>query len=131
LHFQGSKDWAFSVIEALSTPPIEVVEIATANDRNSAMDALEAAVHGADQQAAGRWLLADILDQLNAGHISAVEATRLAMRVAQTTSLPDEVYYDFDALDDELHLAANGVYSTPAGVTLDVVRALEAYAGAT
>lgn len=131
LEFQGSKDWAFSIIEALDDPPIEIIEVATANDRNSAMDALQAAAHDADQQTGGRWLLADMLEQLNAGLISAAEATRLAMRIAQTTSLPDEVYYDFDGLDDELQLAANGVYSTPAEITLDVVMALQSHSGAT
>jgi hypothetical protein len=131
LPFQSGKDWAFSVIETLDEPPIEVIEIATANDRNSAMDALQAAAHGADQQAAGRLLLADILAQRKSGDISAADATLAAMRVAQTTSLPDEVYYHFDGLDDELQLAANGAYGNLAEITLDVLKALEEHAGAT
>ena len=131
LQFKSSKSWAFSVIEALDAPPIEIIEIATANDRNSAMDALQSAAHGADQAAAGRWLLEDIFGQLQAGDITAMDATRAAMRVAQTTSLPDQVYYDFDGLDDELQLAGNGTYSTPEMVRADVLKVLKEHAGAT
>ena len=29
--YENSKDWAFSVIEQLDAPPIEIIEIATAN----------------------------------------------------------------------------------------------------
>lgn len=131
LPFQCSKDWAFSVIEALDTPPIEIIEIATANDRNSAMDALQAAACNADQKTSGRWLLADILSQFKAGDISAMEATGSAMRVAQTTNLPDKVYYDFDGLEDELQLAINGAYGAPAKIAVDVLKALEEHASAT
>ena len=131
LQFQNGKDWAYSVIEALDAPPIEIIEIAIANDRNSAMDALQAAARDADPQTAGRWLLADIFNQLKAGGMSAMEAARSAMRVAQTTNLPNQVYYDFDGLDDELQLAANGTYGTPEEVAIEVLKALEEHAGAT
>lgn len=131
LPFQCSKDWAFSVIEALDTPPIEIIEIATANDRNRAMDALQAAACAADQRTAGRWLLADMHGQLKAGGVSAMEAARSAKRVARTTNLPDKVYYDFDGLEDELQLATNGEYGAPAEIAVDVLKALEEHASAT
>jgi hypothetical protein len=130
-HYQSAKDWAFSIIEALDAPPIEIIEIATANDRNSTMDALEAASDGADQQAAGRWLLTDLHHQLTVGDISALDAIRAAMRVVQIAGLPIEIYFDFDALDDELQLSDNGVYSSPAAVRLNVLDALVEHSGAT
>ena len=131
LPYQSSKDWAFSVIEILDIPPIEIIEVATASDRNSALDALHVSAHGADMQTAGRLLLEDVHSQLNAGKISLMEATRTAMQVAQTTGLPDQVYYDFDGLDDELQLAVNGTYGTPAEIKVDILRALADHAGAT
>jgi hypothetical protein len=131
ISFQESKEWAFSVVEALDAPPIEIIEIATANDRNGAMDALQSAAHGADQQAGGYWLLADLHGQLSAGNISAPKAVRSAMRVAQTTKLSESIYYDFDGLDDELQLAANGTYSTPEAIEADVLKALKEHSGAT
>ena len=129
LSFQSSKDWAFSVIEQLDAPPIEIIEVATAIDRNSALDALTASAHGADHQVAGRLLLAEIHRQLEIGKISAFEATRAAMRVAQETALPGHVYYDFDCLDDELLLAVGGTYGTPADVTENILKTLAEHAG--
>lgn len=131
LPFQSSKEWAFSLVEALVAPPIEIIEIATASDRNSSLDALQASVHGADQQGAGRLLLSDIHRQLEAGAMSAVDATRAAMQVAEATGLPDAVYYEFDGLDDELQLSINGTYGTPAEIAADILDRLAAHAGAT
>ena len=131
LPFQQAKEWAFAVVAALEAPPIEIIEVATSNERNGTLDALQSAAGGADQHAAGRWLLSDLSGQLAAGGISPMEAARAAMRVAQTTGLPDQVYYDFDALDDELHLAVNGDYGTPEEIGTDILKALKEHAGAT
>jgi hypothetical protein len=65
----------------LDAPPVEIIEIAAAKDRNSALDALQSAADGADQQAAGRWLLAELLSQLTAGDISPVDAVRVRVFV--------------------------------------------------
>jgi hypothetical protein len=129
--FQRSKDWAYTVVEVLDVPPIEIIEIASANDRNDAMDALQSAAHGADQTTTGYWLLADIFYQIKSGDIAAGEAVRLALRVAQTTGLPNDIYYDIDAFDDELQLAVNGAYSSPDQVAADILNALAEYSGAT
>ena len=131
LPFQRGKNWAFSIIETLDEPPGEIIEIAMANDRNSVMDALQAAAHGADHQAAGRHLLVGILSQLQSGDISEDEAIFAAMRVAQATSLPDEVYYQFNVLDDQLQLVVRGTYGDLAEVRLDVLKALQEHAGGT
>jgi len=53
------------------------------------------------------------------------------MKVAQKTTLPKQVYYDFDGLGDELQLVVNGAYSTLEAVKVDVLKALKAHAGAT
>lgn len=47
LPYQNIKDWAFSVIEQLGAPPLEVIEVATANGRDSGLNALQASAHGA------------------------------------------------------------------------------------
>lgn len=47
LPYQNIKDWAFSVIEQLDAPPLEVIEVATANGRDSGLNALQASAHGA------------------------------------------------------------------------------------
>jgi hypothetical protein len=53
------------------------------------------------------------------------------MRVAQTTSLADKVYYEFDGLDDELQLVLDGAYGTLDSVKTDLLVALGKHSGAT
>ena len=131
LPFDGCKDWAFSVIEALEKPPIEIIEVATSNDRHSAMDALQAASYGATKQTAGRWLLEDVSLLLKSGDLSARGALRTAMWVVQTTDLPQEAYNDFDALVHLFEDVAQGVFGTPEGIQLDILNALTLHASAT
>ena len=131
LPYEQSKDWAFSEIERLDTPSIEIIEVATANQRNAAVDALRAAATGADEPVAGRLLLDEILSQFKAGCISAIHSVRAAMRVVRSTDMPDSIYYDFDILEDELILCANGAYGTPEALAADLAKTLERHAGAT
>ena len=131
LPFDSCKDWAFSVIEALDAPPIEIIDVATSNDRHSAMDALQAASYGASQQTAGRWLLENISHLLEAGDLSAMGALRTAMRVAHITDLPQKVYNDFDSLVHELEDVIKGVFGTPEGIQREILNALTLHASAT
>ena len=131
LPYEHSKDWAFSEIERLDTPSIEIIEVATANQRNAAVDALRAAAIGADGPVAGRLLLDEILSQFKTGRISAILAVGAAMRVVRSTGMPDSAYYDFDILDDELILCANGEFGTPEALAADLAKTLEQHAGAT
>lgn len=125
LHFESAKAWAFSVIEALDAPSIEIIEVATAGNRVACIDALQAAAHGGDLERAGRWLLADVSSQLTGGTLSVPEAIHAAMRVARTTDLPEDCYYQFDVLDDELQLAINNVVGTLDQVRLGLIEMLE------
>lgn len=130
LHVDASKEWAYARIDARDAPAIEIIEIATARDRNAAMDALQLATGDADWQTAGRWLLRELLVQFRSGGVSAHETSRTAMRVASTARLPAEVYYAFDGLDDERVLVANGIFGTAAGFEVDLVETLERYSSA-
>jgi hypothetical protein len=129
LPFQRSKDWAFSMVEAVDAPPLGIIDIATANERNSALDVLGEESEGGDQQVAGCWLLADVLEQLCSKQISGLEAARLGRLIAQSACLSDTVYYDFDAFEDELQLALDGVFSTVESLELDLAAALRKHAG--
>jgi len=43
LHVDAGREWAFARIDARDTPAIEIIEMATARDRDAAMEALQAA----------------------------------------------------------------------------------------
>lgn len=129
--YENSKDWAFSVIEQLDAPPIEIIEIATATQRNASLEALNVVADGADGPVAGRLLLQELLCQFYAGSIPAIHAVRTAMRVVRATGMPDSIYYDFDTLEDELILNANGVFGTPEALATDLTKTLEKHASST
>lgn len=130
LHVDAGREWAFARIDARDTPAIEIIEIATARDRDAAMEALQAATYDAEWQTAGRWLLRELLVQFRSGRRSALETSRDAKQVASTARLPEEVYYAFDDLDDELVQLANGIIGTAAEIEVELVDALEKYSGA-
>ncbi len=129
--FERSKDWACSIIELAEKPPIEIIDIATALDRNRCMDALQAGASGADSSLPGRWLLGDLHQLLESGVITTARALQMALRIAQTTDLPRSLCFEIDVLEDELALAINGAYGDPAQVEASTLSALAEFADAT
>jgi hypothetical protein len=119
--FDCAKDWAFGIIEALDVPPIEIIEIACANSRESAFSSLSAVTAGADLSQAGGCLLASVCSQTEGGALAARDAIIMALQVAETTSLPADVRHELHALEDELELAEAGAYSTVTAVTQELV----------
>jgi hypothetical protein len=125
--FDCAKEWAFGAIESRDNPPIQIIEIAASNLREESMSNLAAVLGDADSALAGRWLIGRIRGDLVAGRVSTRTAARMAMQVAGSAGLPQDLYYDFDAIDDELHLAESGTYSTVAQVTSDLLASLESH----
>lgn len=117
-----------SVIEALDVPPIEIIDAATAGNHLDCSDALSSVAQGGDLIQAGSLLFGDILSQLNTGTVSVPEAIDMAVRVASVAGLPKACVYALDAVEDELQLAINGVYSTLDQVRLDLIETLSQYA---
>ncbi|MCC8363775.1 hypothetical protein LK996_11900 [Lysobacter sp. A6] len=122
--FDCAKDWAFSVIEALDAPPMEVIEIATARDRDAVMEALRAIPGDANEEDAGRWLLAHIHDRLASARLTPVEAVEVAQRVVQSTGLPRDIGIQLMLLDDALELAVHGTFGSVEDISRDVLAAL-------
>lgn len=126
LHHQAAKDWAHAVVAAMEQPPVEIIEIAVANGHDACLEALDLAASAECGAAAGR-LMGDIADRVRADGIGPAEALGLASRVADAAGLPVEVHADLHALEDELALAIDGMYSSPEAVAQDIVTALSRY----
>jgi hypothetical protein len=106
------KEWAFDAIGERDQPSIEIIDVATASQRQTAIESLSALAAGADLIFAGRLLLATLHDQLQTGSLSLRAALRIAMHIVFSTSPRSQAYYDFDMLDDDLNLAESGIYGT-------------------
>jgi hypothetical protein len=120
-----AREWAFRMIESIDTPPVTIIEVASARQRETIFSTLGTLASDGDKPLAGRWLLDFVHSELKAGRLPARSALRKAMQIASSTSLPDTVYYDFDSLEDQLWLAENG---TCGSVDKTVQYALEALA---
>ena len=108
---EEANTWAYGLIEALDSPPIEVIEIATAHDSYAAMDALKIGASKADWQQAGRWLLSDIGARLIAGEISILSAIWKSMGIGMATDLSDQLWTELSILEDEVNLISSGIVS--------------------
>jgi hypothetical protein len=122
-----AKEWAFQIIQSRDTPPIEIIEVATATQRQDVFDSLASVPGPRDTQVAGQCLFLHLHDKLQAGGMTVRAAVLAAMQIARRAELSDSIYYDFDALEDELYLAEDGSYSTVAVVTNDVLSALSSH----
>ena len=107
--------WAYSIIAIEAEPPSEIINLAWCKGVTSAIDALAAIEGDRNTQLAGRWLLGRLSQTLPETEEGLHLATQRAMSIARLADLGDDVYYRFDALDDELSLARTKVYGTVEG----------------
>ena len=119
-----AKDWAYKIIELSEDPPIDIIEIATANRREEVFEVLALVVGERDNKLAGKWLLSNLHDYIQAHPASLKRVIKQAMQVSRSCELPDNVYYAFDIIDDELFLAENDSYGTVDQCRLELISAL-------
>lgn len=106
---EESSDWAFDVIAGMDAPPIEIIEIATAQGREDVMRALKLGATGADWQAAGRSLLMDTRARLLSGEHNIVAALWISMKIVDTTDLPRDLMMELDLIEDAVNMISAGM----------------------
>jgi hypothetical protein len=109
---ENAKGWAFSVVASLQEPPIKIIDVATSKTFEDVQSNLAVAARDADLPIAGSRLLGAIRDALTSGEMTLRSALRSAMQVALSTSMPRDVYYAFDGVEDALSLAQSQTYGT-------------------
>jgi hypothetical protein len=119
-----AKEWAFNIVGLSDNPPIDIIEVATANLREDVFANLNNVAGERDTRLAGSWLLAYLHDYIQSHPNSTRRVVQKAMQVSRSTSLPDDVYYAFDLIDDELSLAENGTFGTVEQSRAELVSAL-------
>lgn len=121
------KNWAFSVIETLDHPPVEIIEVAESHGLRMIYESLRSVTGQPDTQLAGRWLLAKLRDEVSDNKIKIEAAAKKAMQIARVTSLPDDAYYHFDTIEDGIFLAKNNIYGDVDTCKKDLIDALTQY----
>jgi hypothetical protein len=104
------KDSAFEIVRTRETPSVVIVEIATARNRFALLDALhEGRVRG-DYRLAARWLLDEIIGELDAGRIPPSRALSAARTIAAAAHWPLEAQDDLMILAEHASLAEDGIH---------------------
>jgi hypothetical protein len=98
------KEWAYKIIGERDTPPIPIIEIATAANRDALCNALSIARERGHLLAATRLLLGHIARELAARRISTRSAIRAAMTLCNDDSLDDAAYIDFMRFNEDIYI---------------------------
>ena len=121
---EEARDWAISVIDQMHQPPGEIIEVSWRKPLAQLISDLNEVEGAAEMDLVCRWLLGKLSLTLGSGNDSLGRAVRQAMRIARAAGAPS-LYYIFDRIEDELHLAETQTYGTVAECREDFDKALK------
>ena len=108
-----ARDWAISVIDCMDEPPGEIIEVSWRKSLPELISDLNEVKGEPELNLVCRWLLGRLSHTLEPTHDSFDLAVRQARGIALAAKDSD-LYYVFDALEDELRLAETQTYGTVA-----------------
>ena len=101
------RDWAMGVIERLTEPPPEIIEVSWSRTQRSLEEHLRSVTGERDRKQAGEWLLGLLRDKHFDSTADLTWCARMATRVARIAELDEGTYLEFDVLEDDIFLAKN------------------------
>jgi hypothetical protein len=107
------RDWAISVIDQMAEPPGEIIEISWHKPLAQLISDLHEVEGEPEMNLVCKWLLGSVSLAMESTNESLGRAVHQAMRIARAAGT-SELYYVFDVIDDELHLAETQTYGTVA-----------------
>jgi hypothetical protein len=125
---EQARAWADSVIVNTSKPLYAFIEIFLSQGVPEIISALKGVPGERDQINVGRWLLAKLQQAEIQSTASLAAAIRKAMLVCRHCGLSDQIYYEFDGIDDSLYLARHGQHSTVDECRADFLACLQRHA---
>jgi len=126
--FEEAIAWADVVIEETDEPCGEIIDLALSRPRgrNGVLESLREIKGERNPQKSGGYLLGNIKKAFEAGSDIKYIAER-AMSIASLARLPEDVYYEFDRIDDGIQLALSGTYGTLEQCHQELKEALSSY----
>lgn len=121
---EEARDWAISVIDQMEEPPGEIIEVSWRKPLAQLISDLNDVKGEAEIDLVCSWLLGRLSLTLKSTNVSLDRAVRQAMGIASAAGASD-LYYIFDAIEDELHLAETQTYGTVAVCREDFDTALK------
>ncbi len=119
--------WAEAAIACNADCPLEMIDVAWSKGLLSTMDALQTIPGDRNKALAGHWLLGTLRHTLspNANEISL--PIQRAKCIAQAAEFGDEVFAQFDQLEDIFELAQRRIYGSVEQCRDDLLDALADY----
>ena len=108
---EEAREWAISVIDLMDEPPGEIIEVSWRKPLAQVISDLNEVLGEPDMALVCRWLLGRISLTLESTNNSLGIFVRQARGIARAVGDSD-LYYVFDAIEDELHLAENQTFGT-------------------
>ena len=107
-----AREWALAMIGIIDEPPGEIIEVSWRKPRAQTIEDLNAVQGEIDFVRAAGWLFATLREMLPVSNDRLRRATQQAMQVARCAGLNEDVYDDFDRIDDMLSLAESNTYGS-------------------
>jgi len=120
---EEARDWAISVIDHMDKPPGEIIEVSWRKPLGQLISDLNEVEGEPEIDLVCRWLLGRVRASLGSTNNSLGLAVRQAKGIARGAGDSD-LYYVFDAIEDELFLAEAQTYGTVAECRDDFDKAL-------
>lgn len=121
--------WADSIVAADSSPHIAFIELCVAGSQsaNNILTLLKD-VPGESNRDLPVLALLGWSSRLLSSQDSTPEQVLLRLyRIASSDTFPENIYFEIMRLEDELFLAGEGIYGTPADVARDIINFLKGY----
>ena len=120
------RTWADALIRELEHPSGEVIEVSWSKGTAELLQGLRAIPGERDCNLAGSWLLGLLAARLRTSP-DPWSIARSAMKVARVANMGDDVYYQFDVIDDQFSLAELGQYGTTEACRTELEEVLAKY----
>ena len=121
------REWAMTVIEQLSEPPAEIIEVSWSRTQQSLEESLRSVSGERDRKQAGEWLLGLLRERHFESGKELTWCARKAMHIARAAELDEGIYYEFDGLQDDIFLAKSNPGSDLAAGRRHMEEALARY----
>jgi hypothetical protein len=105
------RDWAISVIDQMEEPPGEIIEVSWRKPLAQLISDLNEVKGEREIDLVCKWLLGTLSLTMASTNDYLGRTIRQAMRIARAAGNSD-LYYVFDVIEDELHLAEAQTYGT-------------------
>ena len=122
---EQARAWADSVIAKTDKPLYAFIEISLSQGVPEIISALREFPGERDQSNIGKWLLAKLQQVDVQSTTDLAAAVQKAMLVCRHCGLSEQIYYEFDGIDDSIYLARHGQYGTVDECRLDFLACLQ------